>query len=345
MFNFNLQFFEKHQALLLKIANSKWLRWLLGLNRLPKELKKLKIDKITPNSIHHIVESKLTKKGKFKKQKITAEFFTRPRFAEALVFNLSPFCYFQELRSKKMVWRFSPAGLAYILLFGLLGKFAGLPLAFMGTTETYYAHTTGSGRVGYSDNSSWSTTRDATTGITATPGDTDSYICRVRHLLGNYIIDRNFQPINTSGLPDSAIISSATYKIWLLSYGDTSSDGHDYAVIVQTSQSDTTTFTTADYDLFGTTEGSDQFSLSGSLATGEYKTFTLNATGLGWINKTGYTKLGVRGGGDITNNAPPDNTYYQFYGYCAAQTGTDKDPYLSVTYSVPVTAHRFFNLF
>ena len=39
MFNFNQQFFEEHQSKLLFIANKGYLRFLLGLNRLPKELK------------------------------------------------------------------------------------------------------------------------------------------------------------------------------------------------------------------------------------------------------------------------------------------------------------------
>ena len=168
MFNFDKQFFHKNQTRLLRVANSVWLRWLLGLNRLPKEFKGLKIDKITPNSIHHKIGKVIKIKGKWRyREEFKAEFFTRPRFAEALAYNLSPFCYFQELRSKRMVWRFSPAGLAYVLLFGLLGKFAGLPLAFMGTTSTFYpaagANSPIDGQIAYhnSTNVGWDTAHDS----------------------------------------------------------------------------------------------------------------------------------------------------------------------------------------
>ena len=119
-FDFNSELFENNQNLLLKIANNKLLRWLLCLNKLPKDLKKWKIVKITPASIH-----KQNPDGSF-----TSAHFTRPRFAEALAFNLSPFAYLKNARQTKFQWRLSPVGLASSIILAL----SGVPI-FIGTVD------------------------------------------------------------------------------------------------------------------------------------------------------------------------------------------------------------------
>ena len=337
MFNFDSKFFEKHQAKLLFIANKWYLRWLLGLNRLPKEIKGKRIDKITPNSIHHIIETKLTKKGKFKKEKITAEFFTRPRFAEALAYNLSPFCYFQELRSKRMVWRFSPAGLAYILLFGLAGKIAGLPLAFMGTTTSYYAGQ-GDGTVYNGGNTtSWANCHDTASGNSVDRTATADYIDAEQSIAGSWQIGRGYFPIDTSGLTSGVTISGATMNI----RDANTSAGSNNLGLVQTFQASNTTLAVGDYEDCGSdngtggrakytcTEGATRVS---SITAGQYFAFTLDATGLGWISKTGDTNLGVRMANDLDNTNPSAGRVYRLL-YYSESTGTTNDPYLSVTYS------------
>lgn len=57
-----------------------------------------------------------------------------------------------------------------------------------------------------------------------------------------------------------------------------------------------------DFDQSGTTEGADRQTIT----TTGWKTFALNATGLSWISKTGYTKLGLKTALDIDNTAPVD---------------------------------------
>ena len=98
--------------------------------------------------------------------------------------------------------------------------------------------------------------------------------------------------------------------------------------------------TTADFDQRGNTEGCTRIT---SFTNGAYKEWTLNETARGWIARSGETKpatasasgktqLGIRNGNkDIDNSAPTDGTIYiaiQSSDY----TGTDHDPYLSVTY-------------
>ena len=316
MFNFDKQFFEKNQKRLLKIANSKWLRWILGLNRLPKRIKELKIDKITPNSVH---------------SQNTGYFFTRPRFAEALAYNLSPFCYFQELRSPKFSWRFSPAGLAYVLLFGLLGKFAGLPLAFMATTTNYYP-VVGDAAPGRWDlGNVWATEHDAATAGQLDAGANPYLLVRYFNSGGGlkYTISRNFSNYDTSGISDTATVTGVTsYVYW---NGANADDSRSYNVYGSTAQD---TIAVEDWDLGGTTAYSDTAVTQASYVSAGYKSWVWNATGIAAVSLTGITKICYRDvTKDVANVAPvsENNCFITFY--TSAQTGTAEDPYLSVTYA------------
>jgi hypothetical protein len=388
MFNFDSKFFEKHQEKLLYIANNKWFRFLLGLNRLPKEIKGLKIDKITPNSIHHRNKKTLEKNARYKllrmtieydyldkkrgsisnndknrqlkliqleretravgqyftQKEYTAEFFTRPRFAEALAYNLSPFCYFQELRSQKFSWRFSPAGLAYILLFGLLGKFAGLPLAFMGTT-TSYPTATGDGFTRTSSKASWADAHDATSANKTNYANGEGLVIYSYYYGGVFGNSRSFFQPDTSGLGSGATISDASLNLYCaieIAVGD--NDEYAYGAIVQTFQAATNQLEAADWIDNGSDNGTAGRANNTSIQTGgqiDLDTITLNnwfaitldATGRSWINKTGVTKIGLREGHDLTNNSMANQTINSVYIRWSPYTGSTYDPYLSVTYT------------
>jgi len=125
-------------------------------------------------------------------------------------------------------------------------------------------------------------------------------------------------------------------------------DGDDFITVVQTSQADTASLTTADYDQCGAisnpTEGATRIDI-GSITIGAYNSWTLNATGLGWISKTGYTFLGLREGHDAINSAITFGiNRVKFAG--SEATGTANDPYLDVTSSAgggeTVTLDKWF---
>lgn len=333
MFNFDKQFFEKHQSGLLFIANKWYLRWLLGLNRLPKELEGKRIDKITPNSVHHVLETRLTKRGKFKNQKIKAAFFVGPRFAEALAYNLTPFVYLNNIRQAKMVWRFSPVGLVGALLLLLIPKASFF--GFFGTVETYYDGT-GDGNVRYDTSSTtWATATSAST------GHYYSYTVNGDALVASYWnssnqraqIYRTFIPVNTSGLPDNASISAASLLIYAFgTIADGDNDANAYTVVVSASQASPTSLALTDYGSVGSTALSDTKDTT-NISTSAYTEYVLNSTGISTISKTDWTKLSIREGHDFNNDAPTSGTDNGFSMYTAENTGTSKDPYLSITYT------------
>ena len=155
-------------------------------------------------------------------------------------------------------------------------------------------------------------------------------------------IYRGFFPIDTSGLPDNGVISAAILKTYPVAINNNyNGDGYDYVAVVQTDQPNPAVLAAADYNNCGAvdnpTKGSADIGLSG-LSTGSYQDLTLNATGRGWINKTGTTMLGTREGHDIQDNFPGDPGEVDKRSWVnyrsSEQTTTAQDPYLSVTYTV-----------
>lgn len=188
----------------------------------------------------------------------------------------------------------------------------------------------------------WEGKHSLTSGATgrAFYNQTDNYgIGLLQGTTYSYIIGRGFIPFNTSALPDSVNITSATVNLYVgqPAYMKAGSDTKRYLVLVQTTQASTDSLIVDDYDQCGTvtnpTEGSDHVFVTDGY-TG-WVTFTLNATGRSWINTTGYTKLGIRYGWDVENSAvtnADNEIYFRANGY----TGTTYDPRLDLTYSTAV---------
>lgn len=171
-------------------------------------------------------------------------------------------------------------------------------------------------------------------------------------------IYRTFIPFNTSSIPSGATVSAATLTIYATStIADSDNDGNDFITVVQTSQATHTVLAFADFDQCGAisnpTEGIDtgQRKDITSMTVGNSYTFTLNATGRGWIKKagqtsscsatTGITCLGIREGHDVLNSAIGNSSTNQLPYSASEADGTSQDPYLSITYSVPNAFWQF----
>ncbi|MBR9703783.1 DNRLRE domain-containing protein [Candidatus Pacearchaeota archaeon] len=198
---------------------------------------------------------------------------------------------------------------------------------FTDDTVSYYAGS-GDGYV-YNDGSDWDTVHDASSGssydyTSITSGTMDYYFENF------YYIYRSFVPIDTSGIDDSSVITSASLYL----YGENIyTDLYPCDVhLVQTTQSSSSSLYYYDFDQVGNTDGTPAVDM-GYLYTSYYNQFDLNSIGKAWIDKSGTTYFGLRTYYDF-NDIDPDDGYQS--GYCwfdyktSEESGTDEDPYLEV---------------
>lgn len=198
------------------------------------------------------------------------------------------------------------------------------PVAFAGES---YITGTGDGMI-TSAGTTYSTVRGATSG-TAYNGNTELTVARNEKGATNYNIHRAFFPFYMN---HSFTITSASLHIYNVVKSD--STGNGYIVLVQTTNADENTLVNGDFDLCGTTntptEGANRVDIT-SISDNSYFEIPLNSTGLSWLNKTGYTKLGVRISGDVDNNAPNTGQDDSIYIRLSEYTGNQYDPYLSIS--------------
>lgn len=187
----------------------------------------------------------------------------------------------------------------------------------------------------------WNGTAAGVTGITddtATSGDT--YVVRnVRNpgVSNATQIGRAFFLFSTSAI-GSDTISSATFSVY--GWG---SNGLTMGV-VQSSPASNTALVTGDFDQCGAinspTEGTDARVTPSNTPTLSYANWSLNATGRGWVNGSGVTKLGLRSDADITDSFPGSTIDQRHNCYYADVSGTSTDPKLVVEHTAGGAAFR-----
>lgn len=215
------------------------------------------------------------------------------------------------------------------------------------TTTSYYAGS-GDGWLQANDGTSWANVHALTT-ATANSGASSGLSSSYYNNVGSaFWIARMFFPIDTSGLPDNASITSASFNVYVYNWTQYDDAGTQNHCLVQTNQASTSTIASGDFDECGESLANGWSSASStdiiegasrvSITANGYATFALNATGLSWINKTGFTKLGVRTFLDVDNEAVVDGSKeISCLINCSEQTGTSSDPYLEVTYTTAVS--------
>jgi len=191
----------------------------------------------------------------------------------------------------------------------------------------------GDGNV-YNDNvGTWATVKGLTTGTVTGGGDTVNVYASV---LTTRSIGRIFLPFNTSALTSGAVISAATLQFNVTQIFGSNGTLH----AVQTTQADPTSLAAGDFDNIA--GSSSTMTSGGSVAVSStgIKTITLDATGLTWISKTGYTLLALVEDRDLTNTDPSPNDYR--FGVNTNEYATSGNrPLLTITYTVP-SAGGFF---
>lgn len=344
MINFDATFFEKYQKILLWVANHRISRWILGLNRIAPGLKQrtkhLRIAKIDPASVHWYIG----RKGK-KHQYVIAS-YTRPRFAEALAYNLSPFAFLMY-QPKRMSWRFSPVGAMGMIMLAVLTK--GSAIAFMGTTTSYYA-SSGDGDAKYEHASGltqagWDAIHDATTAQAVEYNQTASnnYYSPGRWSNSSTVqIMRAFFPIDTSGLGAGATISSATFYVYVTDHYSASVPGGAPMgfSLLQSQQASATVLATTDFAPASWTKLASDLS-NASVSDNAYNSWSLNTDGKAAISKTGITKLMTVCQHDADDYFTSSGSWVtrllvRFSDY----TGTSSDPYIEITYTSTTTYNQ-----
>jgi hypothetical protein len=305
-------FFRKYQKQILWFANTRFGKWWLKIDE------QRKLVRITPN--HYDIE--VGRKGK--KVKLQGTFYSNNRNARRLnaLFAWLPFYAYKRVRYDSE-WVLRP-------VFGLT------------VTDFYSAAGANSPCDGASSKfaSTWSGARDASSGDSASITSSIESVYIFRYSASQWQVARLFHLFDTSSLGSGATITSASVNLY--GQGKGSSEGSINDIhIVSSNPASTNTLVVADYSTFGSTSYSSI--ALGSISTSGYNQFTLNASGISNITKTGVSKFGARSWGDINNNAPAGSSSTCNF-YMADESGTSKDPYLRVDYSVASTAD-FFQLF
>ena len=146
---------------------------------------------------------------------------------------------------------------------------------------------------------------------------------------GNYYYYTVLYRFDTSGLPDNATVTSATLSFYLDNF--TFPDGAANFKM-QGEYYSSWPIGTEDYVAPGSL-GSTAFlsSTADNWTSGAYNNFTLS--NLGSISLTGYTGFRIGLVKPPSNGAPSGSNYAAIY--FVDNIGTNKDPYLTVTYTVP----------
>jgi prepilin-type N-terminal cleavage/methylation domain-containing protein len=155
---------------------------------------------------------------------------------------------------------------------------------------------------------------------------------------GAYSVERGFAPVDTSGIPDDAMITSA---IFVFSGSGNAGgavcgwNGSNKANIVLSSQADPLSLSAGDFGKCGETDEPELGSDAGipfSSGVGSNYALTLNDIGRSWISKTGWTLLGLRSANDIANQGC--SKFYTNTVHSNSFKAAENKPYLEIAYAV-----------
>lgn len=145
-------------------------------------------------------------------------------------------------------------------------------------------------------------------------------------------LHRQVAGFDTSSIPDSDTIVSATESFYIDSKVDSATFNQAIGITSYTPASDDV-LAIDDYDNFGSTRLASDIDI-GSITTGGYVDWTYNATGRNAINKTGVTNTMLRFSGDIDNSEPTWGSSEESYIFVrfADTEVTSQDPKLVVVH-------------
>lgn len=237
----------------------------------------------------------------------------------------------QLIGGKLLIPSFVPSVFMESVQYARMGHF-GL------TTTTVYPDpdtetTSVDGYIGFEGNDTWSNIVAATDGNVANDVSTDIIVYVNGRNTPKFWLYRGFFLFDTSAVGGDTI-SSADFDVYATGTLTGASGSALYLSLVNSSPASNTALTNADFDQVGSTKGASDINVS-AVASSAYNTWSLNATGLTWVNGAGITKLALRHGQDITSEAPPQggaNVYNGLYVGTSAD-GPSNDPMLTVIHT------------
>jgi hypothetical protein len=172
----------------------------------------------------------------------------------------------------------------------------------------------------------WNNLMTATSANIAAGGEMVTKVERENGSVDYFKIARSWVDFNTSSIPDNATITAVTLNI------NCGTNVNQIAgIYIVGSNKTENQIVAGDWDTVIKTAYSAY--IAGSFGTG-LKSFSLNATGIAAISKTGYTKLSIIQSNDFSSIASGQgNDYFQFYGYNDSVSA--RRPYLTITYTTP----------
>lgn len=314
---FDAQWFARHQRGLLWLCNAPlvrlWFRWILRIHRdLPVTER---IIEIRPNCITY--GARRTAEG----VELKTDFRAHVKFAKRIYYAFRPLWWAIHFWDWLVADRFLPQlsyGFDTLTAYPAAG--ANSPMDGLvqrgGVNESFSTIRAGAGNVG----AATPTTNEALLRGSSTSNQFD-------------YLTRSIICFDTSALTASASISSAVFS----GYGSSKSNGLGSADIhiCAATPAATDAIVAADFSQLGSTSFANV--TYASFSTTGYNNFTLNASGISNISKTGVSKFGYRLSWDINNSFTGTWGSFQsstLYIRSADQTGTSQDPTLVVTYTL-----------
>ncbi len=316
--------FYKYQPQLLKLANNRFGRKFLEIES------KNKIVGLLPNA--YIVEKGNKLAGTFRGYSLYAKKLRYALTAIDLIKN-------PQVRRKDK-YQGLPTYQGLLNYVGLL-KDNRFPLVML-DTDTFFAGA-GDGTVARTDVSTWSNAHDTAAGDETDDTSTVTNCRAAVNVPGNYWCDRMIFPIDTSALTAAATISSADFKFYQDGAGGPF--GATSFGVVESNPAATNNIEVGDFDEVGESAGSGfgnakntdiiegATRLSATTANTAH-TAALDATGIGFISLTAFSKFGLRINLDLDNTTPVQASLEVSASVrCSEYAATEFDPNLFITFS------------
>ena len=158
----------------------------------------------------------------------------------------------------------------------------------------------------------WDAVRNMATGTNMQPSGGLSYATsEYGRNRTQAVINRMFMNFDTRNIPDNALLQSAYVDLYGLPYSNASSS-NDFIGVLQNLQTSSSSISLIDYSKCGTPQSQPVLGgkkLLSEFTTQQYYRIPLFAEAKPWIDTQGMTRLCLREGHDILNQAPPENTW------------------------------------